>query len=244
MSRKLGLSRNAAAQWLRNNGLSVSKELQKEFRSKSLFGKTSFKLSEDKYIKENYLTIPVKTIGEHLGRSYTGIMGRLKAMGLEIPENIVEERKKASQIKMGNTPPNKGKKQTEFMTAEAIARTAITRFQKGNLPHNTKADHQITIRADKRGVKYKFIRIGLGKWVPLQRFNWEQVNGKIPSGFNIIFKDGNTMNCEVENLEMLSNSELMKRNSYHNYGEDIAKTIQLQGALTRQINKHLKKKSA
>ena len=37
----------------------------------------------------------------------------------------------SGQFPKGHVPRNKGKKQTDFMSAEAIERTKATRFQKG-----------------------------------------------------------------------------------------------------------------
>ena len=100
-------------------------------------GRTNFTISEDKFIKENYLLLPVKTIGKRLGRSACGIKGRLKHYNLIIPIEIIESRKIDSYKKSGCVPLNKGLKQTDYMTAEGIERSKGTRFKKGNVPHNT-----------------------------------------------------------------------------------------------------------
>lgn len=54
----------------------------------------------------------------------------------------------------------------------------------------------------------------------------------------IVFKDNNSLNCTIENLECISNPELMKRNSFLNkYPKDLQELIRAKGSLTRQINK-------
>lgn len=59
----------------------------------------------------------------------------------------------------------------------------------------------------------KFIKIAVGKKAVLyHRYIWEQANGTIPSGFAICFKDGNTLNCQIDNLVMKSQSELIGDN--------------------------------
>jgi hypothetical protein len=88
-----------------------------------------------------------------------------------------------------------------------------TRFKKGGLPHNTKFDGAITIRTDKRGVQYKYIRIAKAVWKPLQVYNWEQINGPVPPKHILIFKDHDTMNCEPGNMELISRKAHMRRNS-------------------------------
>ena len=85
-------------------------------------------------------------------------------------------------IKKGNVPANKGKKQTEYMTPEAIAKTAKTRFKKGNTPHNHKPvgyqritqDGYIEVKTEEPNIfKLK------------HRLVWEKEFGEIPAGNKI-----------------------------------------------------------
>jgi hypothetical protein len=199
--------------WLKEQGLTVPREVSQSFRSAKLAGKTSFTKKEDSYITKHYLTIPVKTMAANLKRSGTGVNGRLRQLGLIIPPEIIEARKQASRIQPGNISFNKGKKQSDYMTAEAIARTAATRFNKGNIPPNTKEkDGEISIRHKKGDPPYKYIRVSLGKWVLLQRHNWELVNGPISTG-HCLWCLGDTLNCEPDNWELITRKENRIRNS-------------------------------
>lgn len=100
-------------------------------------------------------------------------------------------------FRKGQKPWNKG---MSYNVGEA------TQFKKGNLPHNTKFDGAIRTQPDKSGRNYKYIRISKGKWMPLQRYVWMQIHGD--PGCNLIrFRDGNTMNCAIENLTMVSRGE-------------------------------------
>ena len=80
------------------------------------------------------------------------------------------------------------------------------------------------------------------RWFAVARTVWEAEKGPIPSGHIVRFKAGqHTTQPElvaVDRLECISRVENMRRNTYHRYPEEIAKTIQLRGALTRQIRKH------
>lgn len=51
--------------------------------------------------------------------------------------------------------------------------------------------------------KYEEIRVS-GKRHLKHRYVWEQHNGRIPKGYEIHHKDGDTHNNDIENLEMLS----------------------------------------
>jgi hypothetical protein len=45
------------------------------------------------------------------------------------------------------------------------------------------------------------------QWQDKHRWVWEQANGKIPEGMDIIFLDNNRLNCTLENLAMVSKAE-------------------------------------
>ncbi len=61
-----------------------------------------------------------------------------------------------------------------------------------------------------------------------------------PKNMKVIHKDGDTLNCEFSNLELVTSGELMKRNAYHNLPSEIKQTIHLSAVLTRKINQKQK----
>jgi hypothetical protein len=75
---------------------------------------------------------------------------------------------------------------------------------------------------------------------PLNRFIWQMNHGNIPEGNNIVFKDGNPMNCTIENLEMLTNAENASRNSKNRiiYPENIKEIQRLINKLNKKIQEH------
>ena len=58
-------------------------------------------------------------------------------------------------------------------------------------------------------------------WQLKHYYIWEKANGKIPKGYYLCFKDGNTLNCELENLYLLTPRELGKlvQNKVYGYNE-------------------------
>lgn len=145
---------------------------------------------------------------------------------------------KAYRFIKGHTPANKGKK----MSPEVYERCHRTMFRKGHKPHNTRYDGAESIRTDKNGSRYIYIRIAESKWVPKHVQVWTQANGPVPDGHNIVFRDGDTLNCALENLECISDAELMRRNTLHNFPEDLQELIYLKSRLTKAINKTTKNK--
>lgn len=121
-------------------------------------------------------------------------------------------------------------------------RSHETRFKKGQKPHTWKPmGHE---RVSKEGyLQRKLTDTGITRrdYVPIHHIVWKEAGREIPEGHALIFKDGDKRNFALDNLELLHRSELMRRNRYHNHGPEVAKLIQLQGAITRQINKRKKK---
>jgi hypothetical protein len=183
----------------------------------------------------------VAQLAVYFGVTESAIIGRAYRLKLRKDPAFALACSSKGFFKKGSTPANKGKKWSEFMSKEGMRNSRSTTFKKGNLPPNTKADFVISVRKDKNRVQYLFIRVAKAKWVPLLRYNYEKLNGKITKGLNLVHADGDRMNCDASNGLLLSNAELMQRNTYHKYPKEIANAIQLRGALNRQINKHLKK---
>ena len=138
----------------------------------------------------------------------------------------------ANQFKPGHTPHNKGKQ----ISAEIYEKVAPTMFKKGNKPHNTKPNGTINIRADKSGRLYQYIKIKDCQWELLQRHVWTQANGEIPPGSVVIFLDGNYLNCELNNLQVISRRENMARNTIQRYPAELQEVMKLTCKLKRKTN--------
>jgi hypothetical protein len=112
-----------------------------------------------------------------------------------------------SQFIGGSISKNKGKKQEDFMSPEGIAGSAFTRFRKGDLPHNIREPGYE--RLYENGYVYTKVA-GKRKLVLKHRHVWEQHHGKIPEGYSVRFRDGNSRNCDIENLYINSRSDQLK----------------------------------
>ena len=138
----------------------------------------------------------------------------------------------ANQFKPGHTPHNKGKQ----LSVEIYEKIAPTMFKRGNKPHNTKPNGTINIRADKSGRLYQYIKIKDCQWELLQRHVWTQANGEIPPGSVVIFLDGNYLNCELNNLQVISRRENMARNTIQRFPAELQEIMKLTCKLKRKTN--------
>jgi len=208
------------------------------FRTDENGFKTTFSIDQDNFLKKNYLKINIHKIASIFNKSECGINIRLKQLNLIIPKQLAQERKSAGMFKKGNIPPNAGKKIEDFMSVEHMAKFKAKQFKKDNIPHNSKEDFKEVKRKDSSGHYYWMIKLPENRRLVYKHiWIWEEKNGKAGKGFNIVFKNGNSLDCRIENLEKVSNAELMERNTLHRFPEELRKIIQLKGAVNRQINK-------
>lgn len=199
-----------------------------------------FTLNEDEFLRNNHKVIPAKRMAKMLGRSEGTARQRMKLLGITVPSECIEKFKRDSWIKPGAVSHNKGRKQSDYMSAEGIEHTRATRFKKGNVPFNTReSDGEISVRRDtKSGIEYLYIRISLGQWELLQRVNYRKFIGEIPNGYVVILRDGNSKNCCPTNLELITQQENMIRNTIHRYPPELISTMRALSKLKKTIKKY------
>lgn len=195
-----------------------------------------FKESEDQFIMDNYLKLPIKRISVMLGRNESSARQRLVRLGLSVPKEIAAKFATDSRFKPGQTPPNKGK----TMPNELREKIMHTWFEKGHQPFNTKEDGVISVRKDVNGIPYKYIRISKAKWELYHRYVWTNHHGEIPEGMVITFKDKDSTNCEISNLELISRKQNMQRNSVQLLPEEIKQAIRYVAGFNRKLNTYVK----
>jgi hypothetical protein len=74
-------------------------------------------------------------------------------------------------------------------------------------------------------------------WRAVHLLVWEAAHGRVPKGHAIVFRNGDKRDIRLDNLQCISRRELMARNTVHNLPKPLAETIQLLGALNRQIRR-------
>jgi len=229
----IGVSKSVVTRFLRTEGLQAPRDLVHKWKGEKIAGRTSADKKEDMYLRRNYLKLPVKTLAANLNRSHTFVSTRLRQLSLEIPPEIILQRKIDSRIKPGTVPPNKGKRMSKSQYKKRVA----TMFKRGNIPPNTKVrDGIIVTRMDSKGHPYKYIRVSIGKWVQYHRYRWEMFRGEIPPGHCLWFKDGNSLNCKLENLEVITRAENMRRNSIARFPPELQSAIHQLSKLNKKIS--------
>lgn len=79
------------------------------------------------------------------------------------------------------------------------------------------------------------------RWTAVHRLVWQAQMGPIPRGHVICFRPGQKTAVEAEitteRLECVSRATLAKRNHPRNKSPELARLVQLKGAITRQVNR-------
>lgn len=102
------------------------------------------------------------------------------------------------QFKKGSIPVNKGTK--------GLTGANKTSFKKGDRPVNYRP-----VGSERVNI-YGYIEMKVedpNKWRLKHVVVWEQHNGPVPKGYNIIFGDGNKQNLNIDNLILASKRELL-----------------------------------
>lgn len=164
---------------------------------------------EDNFLIDNVKGISLKELREQFNKKF----------GYNLSESAIANRKnklglssgiKGGQFQKGSVPFNKGKKQKDYMSKEAINKTKNTRFKKGNIPHNHRplGSERTTIEG------YIEVKVAEpNKWKTKAVVIYEEKYGKIPKGHKVIYLDGNRQNLDVSNLKVISSAEELIMNS-------------------------------
>lgn len=93
---------------------------------------------------------------------------------------------------------------------------SINWFMKGRPSILAKPVGTESIMTYKNGRQYVHVKIAEPDiWEYKHRLVWKQHHGEIPEGHNIIWLDGNTLNCDIENLALVSRGEHGSLNRLH-----------------------------
>lgn len=199
---------------------------------------------ENDVLREMYAEHFAGEIGAFLGRSKSSVYAQARKLGLESSAekirrsglvNVDHPNKVAHQFGRGHVPANKGKK----MPPELYAKCAPTMFKKGRPSLNKKPVGSERVNVD----GYIEIKVAEpNRWRLKNRVVWEQANGPIPPGYNVQFRNGNRLDCRLENLYLIDRREqFMTQNSiYARYPKELQYVMKLKGALNRQIHRREK----
>lgn len=210
---------------------------------------------EEEQLRRDYPDTSTKVLAERFGISKDMLYRKAFAMGLKKSEAYLtsvlsgrirrartDPRMVATQFRKGHEPANKGVKGWQ-----AGGRSAETRFQKGSKPHTWVPVGSYRVVNDKSGRRYLELKLNdlpgpnHVRWKPVHRLVWEEARGPIPGGHLVVFKPGMATvvleEITADRLECISRAENARRNVPAAKHPEVARLIQLKGAITRQVNR-------
>jgi len=204
-------------------------------------------MTQEQLIRVLYPTVPSRALCDYLGLTTSQLYNRVYQMGIKKSPRIKALQNRALRLNSGmknrwqpgHVPHNKGKQ----MNSELYAKVAPTMYKPGNKPPNTREPNATSIRGDKTGRPYSYTKVKDSLWVLTHRLLWESIHGAIPKGCVIRFKDGNTMNLHISNLECIHKTENAIRNSIHRFPGELQTVIRLKSKLNKKIKQNGKKRN-
>lgn len=188
----------------------------------------AFKAWEDNVMRKHYRNTLNADLAKALNRSVPSILNRARRLGLVKDTDFILE---FGRFQKGHVPANKGKKMPYN------ANSARTRFKKGQIPPNTvPVGTEVVDSYGYRKVKVSDGSTKQERWKYVHHQVWEAHHGEIPKGSIVVFKNGDSSDIRIENLECITRAQHAIRNR-DKYPEDIHRLTQMIGALNRQINK-------
>lgn len=213
-------------------------------------GKRLWSAQEDERMRREFPDVPTRALARALGRTLTAVSARAGLLGLSKSAAYLasphacrlrrgDNVGAAYRFPPGHVPANKGLRRPGWHSG----RMRETQFQPG-MRSGKAAAHHMPVGSTRLidGYLYRKVSDVPGvvwsvNWKPEHVLLWTAAHGQIPSGYALAFKNHDRTDVRLDNVECLSRRDLMRRNSVHNLPKPLAETIQLLGALTRQIRR-------
>lgn len=194
-------------------------------------------------LRRLYPVEPARIIADRLGLSIKKVYSKAHALGLNKPGDWIAERSRRlmedpnhpgrrTWFKSGHEPHNKGKPHP------SRGRAVETQFKKGMRPHTWQPiGHTRETKDGYLQRKVSDTRCTRSDYVGIHHLVWRMHGNTVPPDHALVFADGDKRNFDIHNLELVTRAELMRRNSVHRHGPEVARAYQLIGAVRRQINR-------
>lgn len=190
------------------------------------------------FLRSHYSNEPTATLAKTLKRSLTSVYQRAQILKLRKSAEWLRRGDNvgtAHRFLPGHVPANKGLRRPGW----SRGRMAETQFKRGNKPQTWKPIG--STRYSKEGyLQRKVSDTGYPPrdWVGEHILMWTKVHGPVPRGFAVCFRDGDKSHLSLDNFELISRRELMRRNSIHRFPPELTDVIRLNGALKRRLRRH------
>jgi len=191
-------------------------------------------------LRRAYANTPTKDLAAHFSRPICSVYSKAGELGLKKSREYLKTKHSGrlnvvnnsigTRFKVGNKPHNAGIKGWN-----PGGNSKKNRFKPGSKPHNYLPIGSERVSAGNI-LQRKVTDTGKPRdWVSVQALLWREQHGDIPKGSVVVLKRGSNRDVRIENLELITRAENMRRNSIHQYPEELKKSIRMVGKLKRAI---------
>ena len=200
---------------------------------RSLFGAKNriFTPEQIEFIGGHYAGRSLADLTDLFNRRFKTRMTRRQIRSAVHNRGIVSGR--TGRFEKSFRPHNKGIKGWQ-----AGGRSAETRFKPGRRPHTwVPVGSERVVKGGILQRKISDTGYPPRDWKSVHGLLWEEHHGPIPKGHLVIFRNGDINDIRIENLELVSRPENMRRNSIQRLPEALKDVCRTLGVLNRRINK-------
>jgi hypothetical protein len=195
-------------------------------------------------LRELYPMRLASVVAARLGRKVESIYAKAEKLGLkkapefyagEFSTRLTGRAGSGMRFVPGSQPWNKGK------SYQAGGRSAETRFKPGHRGGRALEKYKPigSERISADGYLQRKVNDDLPlqqRWKSVHVIVWEATHGPVPKGHLLVFRNRDRADIRLDNLELITLQENMRRNTVHNLPKEVAQAVQLRGALVRKIN--------
>ncbi|MCF4988765.1 HNH endonuclease [Pseudomonas gessardii] len=196
--------------------------------------------AEERILIARYPHERTQNLADELGLSVFQVYAKAKRLGMSKSDEFLRSNLcgrldgtlgAAYRFPKGSTPWNKGLK-----GLPSSGRMAETQFKEGDKPGNWLPLGSLRTTPDGYQQK-KITDTGYPPvdWKAVHVLLWEEHHGPVPINQCVCFKDGNKSHIVLENLELITRAERMRRNTIHRYPEELKSVIRAVSKLKRTI---------
>lgn len=199
-------------------------------------GRERWTVEQDALLRELYPDHRTEVVARRVGRELQATYARARALGLaKSPAFLASNdcgrmqrgdgRGAATRFPKGHVPANKGKKRPGW----AVGRMAETQFRKGCTRGGAAAKNWKPLGTERMHCGYRYTKVAevLGapwhvNWKATHLLRWEQLHGPVPDGMALKSLDGDRLNVDPSNWELVPRGVLPRLNGIHGHGYDAA----------------------
>lgn len=209
---------------------------------------TRWTAAEIEQLRALYPHLPTAEVAQRIGRKLEAVYSQAEKQGIRKSAEYLASphacrlRRDDSpgirfRFKKGHVPANKGVKGWQ-----AGGRSLETQFKKGYRGGKALEKYQPigAERLTKDGYLQRKVNDDMplqARWQMVHHLVWRAAGRDLPPGYCLVFINGDKTDIRLENLQAISRSENMRRNTVQNLPPALVEIVRLRAQVVRKINK-------